>query len=85
MSEPAHIMSTEIIMEMRRPRRSAIRPNSQPPTGRIKKPTANTPAVLNNWEVASPLGKNAEGYLRLLNGQYPGGEPVVGQTLKIVE
>lgn len=33
----------------------------------------------------SPLGKNAEGYLRLLNGQYPGGEPVIGQTLKIVE
>ena len=33
----------------------------------------------------SPLGKNAEGYLRLLNGQYPGGEPVPGQTLKIVE
>jgi len=33
----------------------------------------------------SPLGKNAEGYLRLLNGQYPGGEPVLGQTLKIVE
>ena len=33
----------------------------------------------------SPLGKNAEGYLRLLNGQYPGGEPMPGQILKVVE
>ena len=33
----------------------------------------------------SPLGKNAEGYLRLLNGQYPGGEPAPGQTIKVVE
>lgn len=33
----------------------------------------------------SPLGKNAENYLRLLNAQYPSGEPVRGQALKIVE
>lgn len=33
----------------------------------------------------SPLGKNAESYLRLINAQYPTGEPVVGQTLKIIE
>ncbi|HLP97900.1 MAG TPA: M48 family metalloprotease [Sideroxyarcus sp.] len=33
----------------------------------------------------SPLGKNAESYLRLINAQYPQGEPVAGQTLKIVE
>ena len=33
----------------------------------------------------SPLGKNAESYLRLVNEQYPQGEPAVGQTLKIVE
>lgn len=33
----------------------------------------------------SPLGKNAESYLRLLNAQYPSGEPVRGQALKIVE
>lgn len=33
----------------------------------------------------SPLGKNAEDYLRLLNGQYPGGEPVPGQIIKIVK
>ena len=33
----------------------------------------------------SPLGKNAEDYLRLLNGQYPDGEPVPGQIIKIVK
>ena len=42
--EPAHIISTEIISEVLRPSRSAIRPNSQPPIGRMKKPTANTAA-----------------------------------------
>ncbi len=33
----------------------------------------------------SPLGKNAENHLRLLNAQYPSGEPVRGQALKIIE
>ncbi len=33
----------------------------------------------------SPLGKNAEDYLRLLNGQYPDGEPTLGQILKIIK
>lgn len=32
----------------------------------------------------SPLSTNAESYLRLLNGQYPEGEPIEGQTIKIV-
>ena len=32
----------------------------------------------------SPLGKNAENHLRLINGQYPEGEPVSGQIVKIV-
>ena len=32
----------------------------------------------------SPLGKNAEGYLRLMNNAYPEGEPQAGQILKIV-
>lgn len=58
-SEPAHIIKTEIIMEVRRPCLSAIRPNIQPPIGRIKKPAANTPAVLSNCVVGLPLGKNA--------------------------
>ena len=33
----------------------------------------------------SPLGKSAESYLRLINAQYPGGEPQAGQRIKIVE
>ena len=33
----------------------------------------------------SPLGKNAESFLRLVNAQYPQGEPVAGQTLKVIE
>ncbi|MEW6312866.1 MAG: M48 family metalloprotease [Pseudomonadota bacterium] len=33
----------------------------------------------------SPLGKNAEGILRLLNAMYPSGEPAAGQTVKVVE
>lgn len=34
---------------------------------------------------ASPLGNQAEAYLRLLNGAYPQGEPVPGQLLKLVQ
>jgi predicted Zn-dependent protease len=33
----------------------------------------------------SPLGKYAEGKLRLLNGHYPKGKPEVGSLIKIVE
>ncbi len=33
----------------------------------------------------SPMGKNAESYLRLINAQYPQGEPAAGQTIKIIE
>lgn len=33
----------------------------------------------------SPLGKSAESYLRLINANYPRGEPQVGQRIKIVE
>ena len=33
----------------------------------------------------SPLGRYAEGKLRLLNGHYPVGEPEVGDLIKIVE
>jgi len=33
----------------------------------------------------SPLGKSAESYLRLINAQYPDGEPQAGQRIKIVE
>ena len=33
----------------------------------------------------SPLGAEAEGQLRLMNGLYPAGEPKPGQRLKIVQ
>lgn len=33
----------------------------------------------------SPLGNSAESYLRLINAQYPAGEPQAGQLVKIVE
>jgi len=33
----------------------------------------------------SPIGRFAQQYLRLINAQYPSGEPVAGQALKIVE
>ncbi len=33
----------------------------------------------------SPLGKNAESYLRLINAQYPKGEPTPGQSIKIID
>jgi predicted Zn-dependent protease len=33
----------------------------------------------------SPLGRFAEGHLRVINGLYPAGEPLAGQALKIVE
>jgi len=59
-SDPAHIIRTEMIIEFLRPCRSAIQPNSQPPSGRMKKPTAKIPAVAKSWLVASPLGKNAD-------------------------
>ena len=33
----------------------------------------------------SPLGRHAEGKLRLLNGHYPKGVPEIGSLIKIVE
>jgi predicted Zn-dependent protease len=33
----------------------------------------------------SPLGIYAEKYLRLINAQYPQGEPAAGQTIKVIE
>ncbi len=33
----------------------------------------------------APLGRFAEGHLRVINGMYPAGEPVAGQPLKIIE
>jgi predicted Zn-dependent protease len=52
---------------------------------RIKLYTARKGDTFAGLAKVSPLGKNAEGYLRLMNSAYPRGEPVPGQTLKIVE
>ena len=50
-SDPLHIMNTAMIIEILRPRVSAIQPNSQPPRGLMKNPTAKTPAVARSWLV----------------------------------
>ena len=52
-------MTIEATSARLRPRRAAIRPNSQLPTGRITNPAANTPAVLRSCAVGSEFGKNA--------------------------
>ena len=51
----------------------------------IKLVTAEANTRIADLAARSPLGRNAEGYLRLMNGLYPKGEPVAGQTLKIVQ
>ena len=51
----------------------------------IRLVTADAGTRMADLAARSPLGRNAEGYLRLMNGLYPKGEPVAGQTLKIVQ
>lgn len=51
----------------------------------IKLVTAEANTRIADLAARSRLGRNAEGYLRLMNGLYPKGEPVAGQTLKIVQ
>ena len=50
-NDPAHISVTAIIIDVRRPCRSAMRPNSQLPIGRIKKPAPKTPAAFKSCVV----------------------------------
>lgn len=47
--------------------------------------TARTGDTYAGLAQGSPLGKSAESYLRLINAQYPDGEPRAGQRIKIVE
>jgi hypothetical protein len=55
--------STDNVIDCLRPTLSAMRPNIQPPMGRIRNPRAKMPAVCSNCAVASPEGKNdAEKY-----------------------
>ncbi|MCY1436652.1 hypothetical protein D9M71_527830 [compost metagenome] len=58
-SEPAHMSNTDAISAALRPLRSAYRPISQPPIGRMRKPTAKIAAVLSSCAVESPAGKKA--------------------------
>jgi predicted Zn-dependent protease len=61
----------------------AERKSSKPLT--IKIITAKPGVTYAELARTSPLGKNAQSYLRLINAQYPSGEPVPDQELKIVE
>ena len=57
-SDPAPISVTDSVSAARRPNRSAYLPNIQPPSGRIRKPTAKMPAVFSSCAVGFPDGKN---------------------------
>jgi predicted Zn-dependent protease len=52
---------------------------------RIRLITATDTTRFAELAKSSPLGRNAEGYLRLMNGMYPAGEPTPGQRVKTVE
>jgi predicted Zn-dependent protease len=52
---------------------------------RIRIITARAGMTFAELAKTSPLGRFAEGHLRVINGLYPGGEPTAGQALKIVE
>jgi len=52
---------------------------------RVRVITARAGLTFAELARSSPLGRFAEGHLRVLNGLYPAGEPVPGQALKIVE
>ena len=56
---------------------------AQPLTVRVI--TAHAGLTFAELARTSPLGNHAEGYLRVINGMYPSGEPVAGQALKIVQ
>lgn len=61
---------------------AAERAQARPYTLRLTKAQPN--ATYASLARESPLGRHAEGYLRLLNAAYPRGEPAAGQSLKIV-
>jgi predicted Zn-dependent protease len=52
---------------------------------RIRVITARAGLTFAELAKTSPLGRFAEGHLRVINGLYPTGEPIAGQALKIVE
>ena len=52
---------------------------------RLRVITARAGLTFAELAKTSPLGRFAEGHLRVINGLYPAGEPTAGQTLKIIE
>lgn len=52
---------------------------------RLRVVTVQTGQTFATLARTSPLGKFAENHLRVINGLYPSGEPVAGQSLKIIE
>lgn len=52
---------------------------------RIRIITARAGMTFAELAKTSPLGRFAEGHLRVINSQYPAGEPTPGQALKIIE
>jgi len=52
---------------------------------RVRVITAQAGQTFAEMAKRSPLGRFAEGHLRVLNGLYPKGEPAAGQPLKIIE
>lgn len=64
-------------------RRASSQTNVRP--YRIRLITAQPGITFAALAARSPWPRNAEGYLRTLNGYYPRGEPKPGQALKIIE
>jgi predicted Zn-dependent protease len=52
---------------------------------RLRTVTATETTRFAALAAGSPLGRNAEGTLRLINGIYPAGEPRPGQLLKVID
>ena len=57
---PSAASATVSVIDSFRPFLSAIQPNSHPPKGRARNPTAKTTSVFSTSETASPLWKNWE-------------------------
>ena len=66
-----------------RPLSSEERAKAKPLTVKVVRTDANS--RFSNLSTNSPLGRNAEGYLRLINGLYPSGEPAPGTPLKLID
>lgn len=52
---------------------------------RVRIITARAGQTFADLAKSSPLGRFAEGHLRVINALYPSGEPVAGRALKIIE